>query len=923
MDASQILESPDYINANPATKRAIFDKHIAAMPDYAKANAATQTAIRQRFGLAEEKPSFDLADVPGQALVNAPASAAKFAGDIYTAVTNPVQTVTGLADLAAGSLRAGAKAVLPAQVFQFIDQIDNPETTKRISDVANAVGGQLAQDYGSFEGIKRKVATDPVAFVADMSTLLTGGALATARVAPATSNMLARAATATDPLMQTARAGMAGVNALRAAPGAIQSFVPRALEPLVAPEAVAVNRIIEAGGGAEPVLNALRQTQNMPVTPGAPSPSLSERMIAGGAPSVGLAKLEAGVAANAPEAGQQIFQLQQQRLSAIQEQLARIDDYVKTQAANLTPEQTAQVKLVRDDLLRNLAAERAVGEARAGRVAATLPDTGQAAPGGAIQERGAALAEEFKKQTIQPAFRAAFDADAPAPSIDLSRPLASAERLLGEVGTIIDPSTVSPGVRNLLKIEPYEPSLGVAPVVSLEDFQSIRSALGKQARAVADTDRVRAAGIRSVIQQMDEALKTSGVPAEAQKLYGEARRLVREEQLPRFRTGETGRMLSETRFNMPGTRPSETVPSFLKTEEGASQFVRTFERDPQAVTAMRTGVADWLRESSRDPATGFLNPARMEQFLADYGRQLDTLDAGSGTSLRPVLEGLRAEAAKAQSNLDALAADTARMKKPRSAKELVDVALKSPVEMDFIRQRLSPGGREAMSQEIQNRATRFINAGDPDAALKFLNENRKTIRTGLGKDGAKVYADLRGLAEFQRDLAAVAKQAPKTDILTPVQLSRTFTPAELTDLKVVADDLKRMRQVEELGTPPDRAAKQMGSEQAAALGTRAADAPAYFTPVYTTIKKAVQKLEERVNRKAVAYAVEVMYRDPDKLIPLLEDAIALKGRTARPAPLTIPVGVERGARALTGAGVAGEYIGNSFAPQENRNSMVR
>lgn len=923
MDALQILESPDYINANPATKRAIFDKHIAASPDYAKANEATQSAIRQRFGLAEEKRSIELAAVPVQALVNAPADLVEYGRNLVAAVSAPVQTLGGALDVVRGGVRAARQAVLPESASKYLDSLYDPEYVERISNAAKTAGGQLAENYGSWEAIKRSVAFRPVQTVADLSTILTGGAMATARVAPATSNMLARAATATDPLMQTARAGMAGVNALRAAPGAIQSVVPRALEPLVAPEAVGVNRIIEAGGGPEQVLNTLLQTRDMPVTPGAPTPSLSERSVAAGAPSVGLAKLEAGVATASPEASQMVFQRQQQRLSAIQEQLARIDDYVKTQAANLTPEQTAQVKLVRDDLLRNLAAERAAGEARAGRVAATLPDTGQAAPGGAIQERGAAMAEDFAKKTIRPAFRAAFDADAPAPSIDLSRPLAGAARLLGDVGAIVDPSTVSPGVRNLLKIEPYEPSLGVAPVVSLEDFQSIRSALGKQARAVADTDRVRAAGIRSVIEQMDEALKTSGVPAEAQRLYADARRLVLEEQLPRFRTGETGRMLSETRFNMPGTRPSETVPSFLKTEEGASQFVRTFERDPQAVTAMRTGVADWLRESARDPATGFLNPARMESFLADYGRQLDTLDAGSGTSLRPVLEGLRAEAAKAQSNLDALAADTARMKKPRSAKELVDVALKSPVEMDFIRQRLSPGGREAMSQEIQNRVTSLIREGDADAALKFLNDNRKTIRTGLGKDGAKVYADLRGLAEFQRDLAAVAKQAPKTDILTPVQLSRTFTPAELTDLKVVADDLKRMRQVEEMGSPPDRAAKQMGSEQAAALGTRAADAPAYFTPVYTTIKKAVQKLEERVNRKAVAYAVDVMYRDPDKLIPLLEDAIALKSRSGRAAPLTIPVGVERGARALTGAGVAGEYVGNSFAPQENRNSMAR
>ena len=54
--ASFILNSPDYINANSATKDAIFNKHIAVMPDFTNANYATQTAIRQKFGLDAATP---------------------------------------------------------------------------------------------------------------------------------------------------------------------------------------------------------------------------------------------------------------------------------------------------------------------------------------------------------------------------------------------------------------------------------------------------------------------------------------------------------------------------------------------------------------------------------------------------------------------------------------------------------------------------------------------------------------------------------------------------------------------------------------------------------------------------------------------------------------------------------------------------
>jgi hypothetical protein len=55
---SQILADPNYVNANAATKAAIFDKYAPLDPNFANANAATQTAIRSKFGLGGlEKPA--------------------------------------------------------------------------------------------------------------------------------------------------------------------------------------------------------------------------------------------------------------------------------------------------------------------------------------------------------------------------------------------------------------------------------------------------------------------------------------------------------------------------------------------------------------------------------------------------------------------------------------------------------------------------------------------------------------------------------------------------------------------------------------------------------------------------------------------------------------------------------------------------
>ena len=51
-DLASVLADPNFVNANPATKQAIFDKWAPQDPNFANANPATQSAIKQKFGLA-------------------------------------------------------------------------------------------------------------------------------------------------------------------------------------------------------------------------------------------------------------------------------------------------------------------------------------------------------------------------------------------------------------------------------------------------------------------------------------------------------------------------------------------------------------------------------------------------------------------------------------------------------------------------------------------------------------------------------------------------------------------------------------------------------------------------------------------------------------------------------------------------------
>ena len=157
-------------------------------------------------GVPKKRRSFS--DVPGEALANVGTSAANFYKGLITAITNPVQTATGILDVGAGALQN----MLPKELVNLVDQIDtNPEASKRAVQMANSVGGMFKDRYGSVEALKNTLATDPVGAAADLSTLFSGGASATARLAPAASKVMGTAAKFTNPLAPVTAAANYGL----------------------------------------------------------------------------------------------------------------------------------------------------------------------------------------------------------------------------------------------------------------------------------------------------------------------------------------------------------------------------------------------------------------------------------------------------------------------------------------------------------------------------------------------------------------------------------------------------------------------------------------------------------------------------------------------------------------------------------------
>lgn len=206
------------------------------------------------------RKSYALSEVPMQAALNTPASLKKFGEDIYQAVTSPVQTLTGILDLGAGALRN----TLPKNVVNFIDQFDaDPKTAQRASNVATSVGGMYKDRYGSYDDIKRTFAEDPVAAVSDLSIILTGGAVASTRIAPAASKALATAATYTNPATLITKPLSYGVALAGKGTGNVIDFLQGKRAEVRAGDIVR-NALTEEGRTPQNLLAAQMALQNAP-----------------------------------------------------------------------------------------------------------------------------------------------------------------------------------------------------------------------------------------------------------------------------------------------------------------------------------------------------------------------------------------------------------------------------------------------------------------------------------------------------------------------------------------------------------------------------------------------------------------------------------------------------------------------------------
>jgi hypothetical protein len=135
-------------------------------------------------------------------LSNAPGSLWKNTiGGLSAIAANPLKSVGGLMDIAAGGLQSMA----PAPVRNFVNQSNiggpflDPEAAKRAGNMSLDVGKDLVYPWSSWKNFKNTMQEDPFRVLGDVSMLATGGASATTRL-PGISNALSKTAAITNPM---------------------------------------------------------------------------------------------------------------------------------------------------------------------------------------------------------------------------------------------------------------------------------------------------------------------------------------------------------------------------------------------------------------------------------------------------------------------------------------------------------------------------------------------------------------------------------------------------------------------------------------------------------------------------------------------------------------------------------------------------
>jgi hypothetical protein len=663
--------------------------------------------------------------------------------------------------------------------------------------------------------------------------------------------------------------------------------------PVLEPQRAAVQNVM--GQLTEPQAFANAMARPVPVTPGAPAATASQAAVAAGLSEPAVAGMESSLMNVTRPYGREVFGLQEQRFSAIQQQIRRIEDDIARRADTMSPAEMAQLRTVRDDLMRQLAAEQRGLTQRGQALGEQLPAVSQRVQGEVIQQTAAQLKRTARERQIEPAYEQPIRA-AGRRQIDITPVVALSEQVLGRPLTAFQPETAPGALARELASLRRPPSQGEwvslgegagyygepgppgPTTASLKQIDAIRRGINADlAQAAQATDAgaaTRYAALKEMSRRLNAAVEQTGaIPDNVKAAYRRANELYRTEYAPRFKAGITADMLQQTSRGVTKLLPDDIVDAILKNETNAEQFVNTFRGDPTAQSALNSSIIGRVRETALDPSTGFIRPEKIDAFL-----QNPALDA-LGVDLRTTLQPLRDEAIRINDGLTELAARARKVGKT-DAVSVVDAALKNAPEMDFVLSRVGPNAKEALRKQVTDRALGFIRADAPDKAIKFLDKHAKPLRIAIGDEAIN---DIRGLANAQSILQKAEKAAPvpKQEVATQID---KFTPEQLTDINVLLQEMDRLEKVSGLSN-----VRPTGSvaDLAAQEGISAAQIPGFLSKTVTFTKSMIDRISNAATQRMQVEMANLLVKDRELLGRLINESLAKKARKPSALPASI------------------------------------
>jgi hypothetical protein len=375
------------------------------------------------------------------------------------------------------------------------------------------------------------------------------------------------------------------------------------------------------GDKGEEIVNSLRG--RVQIVPGT-SPTAGE--VAAPAGSVGLSVLQAR-ARQVPGAADIYATKEAQNIVARQEQ------EIRAAAKFDASKQRIQAKI-----------DRGLVNVTPGEVGSTLID--------------AAKAEQkaVKTNVIKPAYDAAFEAAGDA-KIDVSKVVSEAERILDRKLSSFATETAPDTVRKLRGFIPSVPeaeavTVGKAgfktakaptpppatPEATLLQLDDVRKAINADIAAASASNAPMAATTLRNLKQLhaaiDDAVKSStALSDEAKTLYKGALDTYRTQYAPRFKEGINANLFKQTNLQETKIKPEDVVSRYFqpKGESEAKDFLRLFDKNPDAMKIARTGIEDLYRREVTD-AAGRVTPESHAAFMKKYAEPLKILD-GAGMNI--------------------------------------------------------------------------------------------------------------------------------------------------------------------------------------------------------------------------------------------------------------------------------------------------